>query len=37
MVPLDKLARITERFEYLEARLSAGRATLRHRGANTPT
>ncbi len=32
MVPLDKLARITERFEYLEARLSAGQGDLAAQG-----
>ena len=32
MVPLDKLARITERYEYLEARLSAGQGDLAAQG-----
>jgi peptide chain release factor 1 len=32
MVPLDKLARITERFDYLEARLSAGQGDLAAQG-----
>ncbi len=32
MVPLDKLARITERYEYLEARLSAGEGDLAAQG-----
>jgi peptide chain release factor 1 len=32
MVPLDKLARITERYDYLEARLSAGQGDLAAQG-----
>ena len=32
MVPLDKLARITERYEFLEARLSAGQGDLAAQG-----
>jgi peptide chain release factor 1 len=32
MVPLDKLARITERYEFLEARLSAGQGDLASQG-----
>ncbi len=32
MVPLDKLARITERYEYLEARLSAGEGDIAAQG-----
>jgi peptide chain release factor 1 len=32
MVPLDKLARITERYEYLEARLAAGQGDLAAQG-----
>jgi peptide chain release factor 1 len=32
MVPLDKLARITERYDYLEARLTAGQGDLAAQG-----
>ena len=32
MVPLEKLARITERYEYLEARLGAGEGDLAAQG-----